>query len=406
MGPLLLKLKPTDPKVKEFVTTVKGLALKDPFGGHPTAEFIHVRHPFHDEDVHEYLAKTSGLVQRKSEEGLDWVSKEVEGRNTTRCALVGYTYHKKTETGCSLISSWRCTSLHLHRDEAFCYSYHPSLSEYFYVVSPVLPTYLTSDSIDPPDIKLYAIVVESGVGRPFRVPHEVVFFRHEYRTQGMLKEERQGDWLRNVGKVCKDLAMANSAPNADPPANATPNAKALNGPPPEVNDEHKSIVDCLDEMIVLNSSDSDASNESLLDSDNSDSDGSDHSWYPTYRDKSSEESAGSSGRPKRTKQGREEDFMDKVPKGRKRKSPCDSGATPSATRGDIALSMEEEVIASELELVNKWVKRVRTTTTEIHESASPAAREAASKVWNNFFQEFKTLSKKSLENLRECATAS
>lgn len=67
--------------------------------------------------------------------------------------------------------------------------------------------------------------------------------------------------------------------------------------------------------------------------------------------------------------------------------------------------MEEEAMASDAVLVNKWAKRVQETTTEIHGSGSPAAKRAASQVWTSYFQEFKKLSKKSLENLREYSTA-
>lgn len=82
-----------------------------------------------------------------------------------------------------------------------------------YVVSPALPNDRTSCTVEPSKIRLYAMVVEySGLGRPFRVRPDWVYFRQEYRTDGLAKEERVRTWLNNVGTFCKNVAAIDPAP--------------------------------------------------------------------------------------------------------------------------------------------------------------------------------------------------
>lgn len=395
-------LEPKDPDLNAFVSTVKGLVLEDPFPEHPETEFIHVRQPFHNEDVYEHLTETLGTAQHGSDEGLHWVSEELEDRTTTKCLLVGYVYQRRTQIGYPGIVPWEFCGLPPGKGR-LC-SPQPDFSKFLYVVSPILPIYQTSDSIAPFNIHLYAIVVESRIGRPFRVRHDFVFFRHEYRTHGILREERPWAWLRNVGDFCKDLAAVNPAQNIDATMNPAQNINALIDPASDIDDESKAPVHYLDEPIKLGGSND--TNHSSQANEFSKCGESSDAWDSTYRGESPEENDGSSASSEHMRQVGEDESMGTIPTCIKQESsPLVSEEPSSAARGDIAMSMEEEVIASEITLVNRWIKRVRKTTTEIHGSGSPAAREAASQVWANFFQEFKKLSKKSLENLRECATA-
>jgi hypothetical protein len=223
-------------------------------------------------------------------------------------------------------------------------------------VTPVLPIYRASCDVDSSKIRLYSMVVEySGLGRPFRVNPDWVYFRQEYRTNGVAKEERVRTWLNNVGTFCNNVAAIDPAPS---------NADDL-------------------QDFVNQSSDSSVS---------------------TSLSESSEKGHGPPASVKCREQDEEDELMITDPTTNSQESPP-AGEEMTPTLSSIGQLMEEEAMASDLLLVDKWVKRVQETTTEIHESGSPAAKVAASQVWTSFFQDFKKLSKKSLENLREYTTA-
>jgi hypothetical protein len=192
--------------------TVKGWIVLDPYPEHPEAEFIYVRHPFKEEDVHASLAESPAV--RSLVRGLNWISKETEKKNTTKCLLVGYAHKYRVEAGnhgaelCEPLAKGDAT---LALTTKICGPSSGSRN-YMYVISPVLPIYRTSCDLEPSKIRLYAIAVESsGLGRPFRVDPDWVYFRQEYRTNGVAKEERVRTWLNNVGTFCKNVATIDPA---------------------------------------------------------------------------------------------------------------------------------------------------------------------------------------------------
>lgn len=93
----IAELTSRDPGPRTLAMTAKGWALLDPYPEHPEAEFIYVKQPFNDGDVHRHLA---GLPRLRSlMRGLDWVSGETEKKTTTKCLLVGYTHKDRVKLG-------------------------------------------------------------------------------------------------------------------------------------------------------------------------------------------------------------------------------------------------------------------------------------------------------------------